>query len=412
MKTKKLLTGVAAAAVCVATFNPVTINAAGLSWKDGAQANYHFTYVDGDEGIESVEVADTNGTYKGEIGEGQTITTKTGTIVWRDSYTNKTTFTVDTKTGYKLVGLNGENVVTNDFKNSESGSDKYTFTFTDKGAEAWCFGKDVKFYLTTEKNVYSLKTEDGTVLTETKIGEIPVFSEEIFEEEGKHITGYTINGIHWEKGTPITEEMILNSKNDCLCIKPVYEVNRHTVTVQYFNGGMVSGTPTVVEKNCEYGQVLDKDSLQLSEDQYIVGDDDNSITVPDKDITINVVNRPTESELGYHDFSFTYTGEKDPHVQAVTVQWYGKGDPTPFDLNETAILNTKGQVKQIIKFFVLVDKGYVPTGELSEKEAQFELVNKFENNDLYQITFTRNTDHTIDNSPVCETFTIKTVEAK
>lgn len=142
---KKFLTHVAALSLAAVVMVP---SAMALSWRDGAPANYKFTYANGDEGIASVTASDTNDTFEGEVKEGQTITTKTGTIVWRDSYTNTTTFTVEVKPGYELVGLTGENVTENDFE--EIAENTYSFQFTDKGAEAWCYGKDVKFNLTTE----------------------------------------------------------------------------------------------------------------------------------------------------------------------------------------------------------------------------------------------------------------------
>lgn len=45
-------------------------SASALSWKDGALANYRFTYAGDNGGIESVEVSDTNDTFKGEIALG------------------------------------------------------------------------------------------------------------------------------------------------------------------------------------------------------------------------------------------------------------------------------------------------------------------------------------------------------
>lgn len=79
-------------------------------------------------------MSDTNGTYNGEIKTGETITTQTGTIVWRDGYTNVTTFTVTTEPGYELVDLSGANVTEDDFQ--LTGDNMYTFSFTDKGVES------------------------------------------------------------------------------------------------------------------------------------------------------------------------------------------------------------------------------------------------------------------------------------
>ena len=47
----------------------------------------------------------------------------------------------------------------------------YTFQFTDKGAEAWCFGDDVSFDLVTEKIPYTVNFyADGQLINHTKIG--------------------------------------------------------------------------------------------------------------------------------------------------------------------------------------------------------------------------------------------------
>ena len=104
MKKRHVLCSLMAATLLSAAMTPAV---AALNWKDGALANYHFQYVDGDEGIKSVNASDTNGTFNGEVKEGQTITTKTGTIAWRDSYTNVTTFNVDVMPGYMLSELKG-----------------------------------------------------------------------------------------------------------------------------------------------------------------------------------------------------------------------------------------------------------------------------------------------------------------
>ena len=97
---KRTLKRAAALTLAVAVMAPA---ASALSWKDGAPANYNFTYGGDNGGIASVKASDTNGTYNGEIKAGETITTQTGTIVWRDSYTNVTTFTVTTEPCYELV---------------------------------------------------------------------------------------------------------------------------------------------------------------------------------------------------------------------------------------------------------------------------------------------------------------------
>lgn len=94
MNKRQIMTSMVAASLVAAMMAP---GAAALNWKDGAPANYHFTYAGDNGGIASVTASDTNGTFSGEVNVGDTITTQTGTIVWRDSYTNTTTFTIDVK---------------------------------------------------------------------------------------------------------------------------------------------------------------------------------------------------------------------------------------------------------------------------------------------------------------------------
>ena len=185
----------------------VATSVSALSWKDGALSKYYFTYTGGDEGVVSVTASDTNNTYNGTVEEGQTIVTKTGTIAWRDSYTNVTTFTVDVKPGYYIAGFNGN---VGDGKLSQVDEDTYTFQFTDKGAEAWCYGDDVDFSINTEKYDYIFVDKNGKQVGAGKVGE------KVYIQPGQAKTGYQFDGWKLSNGAVIgnyedftfTEDMV------------------------------------------------------------------------------------------------------------------------------------------------------------------------------------------------------------
>ena len=168
-------------------------NAFALNWMDGAPAKYHFTYNGDNGGIASVSASDRNNTFNGKVEKGQTITTQTGTIVWRDSYTNTTTFTVDVEPGYYLAALTGN---VGDAQFSKQDADTYTFQFTDKGAEAWCFGDDVSFDLVTEKIPYTVNFyADGQLINHTKATvNDPLDLSVVPSKEGYSFVGWTLNG--------------------------------------------------------------------------------------------------------------------------------------------------------------------------------------------------------------------------
>ena len=426
MKKRSIITATLLTAMCIPAFS-LPVHA--MDWRDGAQASQTFTYVGTSEGIKAVHVQDKNGTVNATIQPGTSVTSKTGTITWRDSYENVTSFYVDVTAGYDVKvlvnGQDGELFDTTapiDVKvNSDLGKDNtYTldgmegyekvFYFSSAGKEAWV--KNPGFSFETEKIPYTLSTKDGKILGTTAIGEVPQINEKNFEIAGNSVTGYTINGIAWKQGEPITEEMIKNASayNNQLQVEAQYQTNSYQVTINYYDGGMISRTPSKTETaTYEYGSTLDRTSLQLSENQYIVGADE--ITVQDEDLTINIVSRPTT--IGYKEWAFTYVGEKDAHVQGVTAQWnWDNSTDTSFNLNETAILYTPGAVNGHIKFFVSVDNGYEPTGKLSDgKDATFTKISENDGFSVYQMEFTRGADHTLDKSPVFETFTIETVPA-
>lgn len=98
MKKSKILASVTSAVLLTSM---LVIPTHALSWRDGVQKNWSFTYAGG-AGVASVSVSDTNHTVNTTMAAGDTVVTKTGTIVWRDSYTNVTTFTAQAKE-YELV---------------------------------------------------------------------------------------------------------------------------------------------------------------------------------------------------------------------------------------------------------------------------------------------------------------------
>lgn len=425
-KPNKFAVATLASVLCLPAF-ALPVHA--MDWRDGAQASQTFTYAETAEGIKSVYVQDKNGTVNAEISPNTSVRSKTGTITWRDSYENVTSFYVDVMAGYDVKvlvnGQDGEIFDTSapiDVKvNSDLGKDNtYTvgtkdgyekvFYFSSAGKEAWV--KNPSFSLATEKISYSMTDKDGNVLGTTVIGDCPTVDEAHFQQTGKTITGYTINGVSWTNGSAITEEMIENASayNNQLQVEAQYNVNSHQVTINYYDGGMVDGNPSnTVTASYEYASKLNKDSLGLNENQYIAGA--NEIVVPDEDITINVVSRPTE--IGYKDWAFTYVGNNDPHVQGVTVQWdWDNSSNKSFSLNETATMTTKGAETRYIKFFVMVDNGYTPTGKLSDgRDVAFKELGTSGNATLYEMEFTRYADHTLDKSPAHETFTIETVSS-
>ena len=227
---KKFLTHVAALSLAAVVMVP---SAMALSWRDGAPANYKFTYANGDEGIASVTASDTNDTFEGEVKKGQTITTKTGTIVWRDSYTNTTTFTVEVKPGYELVGLTGENVTENDFE--EIAENTYSFQFTDKGAEAWCYGKDVSFNLITSQTHYFVDTySDGEFFKTTEL----IIGSNFDNLPRPAKLGHTFD--HWTCNGDAVNELadVLDyaDENNHIRLDAAYSVNYYTITFQDENG--------------------------------------------------------------------------------------------------------------------------------------------------------------------------------
>ncbi len=301
-------------------------SASALSWKDGALANYRFTYAGDNGGIESVEVSDTNDTFKGEIALGQTITTQTGTIAWRGSYTNTTTFTVTTKPGYELVGLSGANVEENDF--SAIGENTYSFSFTDKGAEAWCYGKDVSFDLLTDKIEYTVNFYvDGELVgssSESTVNDPLDLSVEP-AKEGYTFDGWYVDGQKLTDNT-LTEDLIaLADENNTIDITGRFQINTYNVRINYYADNMLGECKTL-DTHYNYGETPIIDSGY----KLVGGGEIAPIT---GDTTLNLV-KYTPVEEGYwsYQYGFLYN-RKDAGVECVEYSINGSGW-TGIDVNE------------------------------------------------------------------------------
>lgn len=220
MKKSKILMGVTSAVVLTSM---LAAPAYALSWKDGVQKSWNFTYAAGGAGVDSVSVSDTNDTVNTTMKVGDTVVSKTGTIAWRDSYTNVTTFTVDIKTGYEITGVL-ENGREGHFTPTDTG---IQFSFIRKGAEiAGAAGKDVTFSIETQAKEYTLEyvySEDPNV------GNVPVGTchtgEYIWQtahKYGQTFVGWEFNG---EKVDYVTEEMAAygDAHNGVIYIDPIFE---------------------------------------------------------------------------------------------------------------------------------------------------------------------------------------------
>lgn len=348
MKKFKALAGITTAVLVSSIF---VTPAFALDWRDGALKSWEFTYVDGGEGIESVTVSDTNNTANGEVAEGSTVVTKTGTIIWRDSYKNVTTFTVDVKDGYEVSKVI-ENGREGDFEKTDDG---VIFKFTREGAEFWGIdGKDVDFSIETEKIAYTFVDEEGNTLGTAKLGD-----EIDFEAPEKE--GYTFLG--WKHGyevvTEFTEDMI-PLDGTTITLSPAYEINKYDIKVNYYNnntlgeyGGYIHGDKPLT---VDYGTVIDSVYLRdvLGCLEYdIVGFD--SVTVGADTKEINLVNT-VPVEKGSYEYGFTYIG-KDSGIKSVKFS-VDNGEEKNIELNEKIVVNTEGiETFKTIKFTVEVEDG-------------------------------------------------------
>lgn len=359
MKKRHVLCSLMAATLLSAAMTPAV---AALNWKDGALANYYFTYTGNNGGIESVTAFDKNGTFNGVVEIGNTIKTQTGTIAWRDSYTNVTTFNVDVETGYELVSLVGNYVEPKDFVKNEDGT--YTFQFTDKGAETIL--DKVSFNLETEKIQYTFVDTDGNILTTAKIGE-PIEIGLPDDKEGHTFAGWKIAGTNTTIGYGIghgdllTEDMIaFADENNVIEVEARYDVNKYPLIIKYCTNDKTK-VHREVETEATYGDEIN--AAWLFEHGYdaegynlITG---NVLTVgTENNVVYLVKTEEAESGVGRKDYSITYAGT-DEGVQNVTYSVDGDSS-IGMDLNETITVETSSNVldETHIDFTVQVIEGY------------------------------------------------------
>lgn len=379
MNKKQVLASAAVISLASAVMAP---SAYALNWKDGAPAKYHFTYEAGTEGIASVTCSDTNGTASlGTLQVGETTTTQTGTIVWRDSYTNVTTFTVDVAPGYELTSLTGKNVAENDFRKNDNGD--YEFSFTDKGAEAWCFGKDVAFYLGAEKITYHFVDQDDNEIGAAKVGESIELSNPAEKE------GYTFAG--WYLGSDkidgvLTENMLASAnKENEIRLEAKYTVNEYPLTLNYYinnNDGLYGGSLVTTEnRNVVYGTELTVEELERGGYKVIGA---QGITIGTENNVVNLVkSEPAEEGFGRHDYSFTY-GDTDAGIASVTCSVDGS-ESIAIEKNETVKISTSVVGSTTVVFTVKTIDGVMPALSCDTGES-----NLTDNGDgTYSFTFTR-----------------------
>lgn len=362
-------------------------NAFALNWMDGAPAKYHFTYNGDNGGIATVSASDSNNTFHGEVEKGQTITTQTGTIAWRDSYTNTTTFTVDVEPGYYLAALTGN---VGDAQFAKQDADTYTFQFTDKGAEAWCFGDDVSFDLVTEKIPYTVNfyadgkqvggSTTATVNDSLTLPENPT-------KEGYSFVGWTLNG--QQVGDTLTPEMLQSATGaHVISLDAQFTVNTYPVTIRYHlnsNDDTLGGsTSTRDNVQIAYGTQIDEAWLA---DNYYLGaytmlGGDHTVTVGTNGAVIDLVKKADDIDLKNNAY-FTLRS-KDAGVLWVTCSINDK--TCAFDVNETAVLSVGSLTNQsVITFTVGVKEGKELALECSDGSKK---VHKNEDG-TYTFQFTR-----------------------
>lgn len=381
MNKKQVLASAVVISLASAVMAP---SAYALNWKDGAPAKYRFTYEAGTEGIESVTCSDTNDTASlKELKVGETTITQTGTIVWRDSYKNVTTFTVDVAPGYELTSLTGKNVAENDFR--KNGNGDYEFSFTDKGAEAWCFGKDVAFYLGAEKITYHFVDENGNEIGAAKVGESITLSDPA-DKEGHTFEGWYLNGKKVEGS--LTEDMIVSANEENkIELEEKYSVNEYPLTINYFinndDGQYGSSLVKTEPRNVVFGTELTVEELETDGYKVIGG---QGITVGTENNVVNLVkSEPAEAGAGRRDYSFT-CADVDAGIVSVTCSVDGS-KPIVIEKNETVKIETSANVvqKKNVVFTVEVVDGVVPTLNCDTGES-----NLTDNGDgTYSFTFTR-----------------------
>ena len=343
-------------------------NAFALSWMDGAPAKYHFTYNGDNGGIVSVSASDSNNTFHGEVEKGQTITTQTGTIAWRSTYTNTTTFTVDVEPGYYLAALTGN---VGDAQFAKQDADTYTFQFTDKGAEAWCFGDDVSFDLVTEKIPYTVNFyADGQLVNHTKASvNDPLDLSVVPYKEGYSFVGWTLNG--QQVGDTLTPEMLQSATgNHVISLEAQFTVNTYPVTIRYHlnsnDKDLGGSTSTRDNVQIAYGTQIDEAWLA---DNYYLGaytmlGGDHTVTVGTDGAVLDLVKKTDDMDLKNNAYFTLFS--KDAGVLQVTCSVNG-GEAYAFDVKETAVLSLGSLTNQsVITFNVVVEDGKELTLECSD----------------------------------------------
>lgn len=420
MKKRHVLCSLMAATLLSAAMTPAV---AALNWKDGALANYYFTYTGNNGGIASVNASDTNGTFNGEVKEGKTITTKTGTIVWRDSYTNVTTFNVDVKPGYKLSELKGN---VGDAKFEAVDEDTYTFHFTDKGAETIL--DKVSFNLETEKIEYTLVDAEGNHVGDAKIEEAINIKDENPTKEGHTFAGWKIVGTDTtiNDGAQLTEEMIAAANdNNEIKVDAEFTVNAYDVTINVYDDNTTGKPVSTLDTKVDYGTVIDEEWLKakgyLTEEYCLVGG--KGITVGTEGNVVNLVKyTDVEEDNGSYEYGFLYNS-KDDGILSVEYSIDG-GNWTEIDVNEGVKFTTSGWLHESknITFRVKVDEGKKLVLDVSAGEN-----NVAQDGEYYTFSFTRTAYQglpgtsnipnvsfnlsTEDVEPAAEALAVETVEA-
>lgn len=204
---------------------PVTTPAT-LDAKEFNYSEHTFTYEKGDAGIASVSYYDKYGN-SGTISEGKSITTESTLI-----HQNTTTFIVTTKSGYKLVGLTGDNVETNAF--TVLGNNQYEFHFTDKSGFDF---KEVSFSLETAKIEYEFIDEEGHSLGTATIGDT-ISLKDPEDNPNLEFVGWYVGDIKLEGS--LTEDIIAYAdENNQIKVEAKYEDNKPFWTFKADKNGKV-----------------------------------------------------------------------------------------------------------------------------------------------------------------------------
>lgn len=423
MKKTKIFS--AAIAGVLAT-SAMTIPAHAMGLGNGVKSSVSYTYAANDEGVANVLAKDKNETLNKTVNLNETVTSKTGTITWADGYENVTAFYIDAKPGYtvsnvivdgdktgKLYNANEDLTVNvnstlgNDGTYSMPAMNDYdsVFYFLSAGDEAWV--KNHSFAITTDKIEYTFVNENGAFLGTGKVGEVANINLEGLELDGHTIRDYTVNGEFWDPTSPITEEMILkNNGSNQFVVEADHNQIKYDVTINYYDNNTLGTLSKQETKSFAVGSVLNRNSLNLADNQFIVGAD--SVKLTEEGLTVNVVTRKTNTAK--NEWLFTFNG-KDKHVQKVMAQWnHNNSTDKEIKLNETFKLNTKFAHHAYMTFFVQVDKGYAVNGtNASNGTFKAELVDQNnENYDLYKIEYTRYSNGELHDDPHHESFSLET----